>query len=228
MNLHFMRWWVALLEKAVLEKRAARQKWNQQNQDKRREQTRRAVALWRQRHPERNRELCRQTRARNPETIKAKAARHYQKYHEREILARRAYRAARPEVGREYQRRYAKAYPEKMLARRNRPQSILAHRLRSRISTALRLQTKRPRRAESTIGCSMSEFRAYMERLFQPGMSWENYGKWEVDHIRPCSSFDLTDPAQQTECFHFSNLQPLWEKDNARKHMKVPAPEQVA
>lgn len=42
-------------------------------------------------------------------------------------------------------------------------------------------------------------------------------GGWEVDHIRPCASFDLTDTGQQKECFHWTNLQPLWELDNDRK-----------
>jgi hypothetical protein len=42
------------------------------------------------------------------------------------------------------------------------------------------------------------------------------YG-WHIDHIRPVSSFDLSDPAQVQECFHFSNLQPLWAIDNIKK-----------
>jgi len=50
-------------------------------------------------------------------------------------------------------------------------------------------------------------------------MSWDNYGYrgWHIDHIRPCASFDLTDPEQQRECFHYTNLQPLWWQDNLRK-----------
>lgn len=49
-------------------------------------------------------------------------------------------------------------------------------------------------------------------------MTWENYGPvWHVDHIRPCASFDLQDPAQQRECFNFKNLQPLFAKENLKK-----------
>ena len=44
--------------------------------------------------------------------------------------------------------------------------------------------------------------------------------RWQLDHIRPVSSFDLTDPAQQRACFHFSNFQPLWMPDNIRKGAK--------
>jgi hypothetical protein len=42
----------------------------------------------------------------------------------------------------------------------------------------------------------------------------------DIDHIKPCAAFDLTDPAQQKECFHFSNLQLLWAEDNLSKGAK--------
>ena len=66
------------------------------------------------------------------------------------------------------------------------------------------------------LGCSKPDLIAHLAAQFQPGMSWSNYGRggWEVDHIRPCASFDLTDPEQQRACFHFTNLRPLWRADN--------------
>lgn len=51
-------------------------------------------------------------------------------------------------------------------------------------------------------------------------MSWENYGKWHVDHIRPCASFNLADEEEQRVCFHYTNLQPLWGHDNCSKNNK--------
>jgi hypothetical protein len=44
---------------------------------------------------------------------------------------------------------------------------------------------------------------------------------WHVDHIIPCSSFDLTDSEQQKKCFHYTNLQPLWAIDNLKKSNKI-------
>ena len=52
-------------------------------------------------------------------------------------------------------------------------------------------------------------------------MTWENYGEWEVDHILPCASFDLEQPEAQRQCFHYTNLQPLWKADNRSKGAEV-------
>jgi hypothetical protein len=75
----------------------------------------------------------------------------------------------------------------------------------------------RSARTMELVGCSLAGLWLHLERQFQPGMSRGNYGEWHVDHVRPCASFDLTDPAQQRACFHFSNLRPLWGPENASK-----------
>lgn len=71
-----------------------------------------------------------------------------------------------------------------------------------------------------SLGCTTEFFKSYIESLWLPGMTWENYGKggWHIDEIRPCASFDLSDPEQYKQCFHYSNAQPLWEKDNIIKN----------
>lgn len=70
------------------------------------------------------------------------------------------------------------------------------------------------------LGCTPGALKIYLEAKFIDGMSWDNQGKWHIDHIRPCASFDLTDPEQQKQCFHYSNLQPLWASDNIKKGAK--------
>ena len=67
------------------------------------------------------------------------------------------------------------------------------------------------------VGCTTKQLAEHLERQFKEGMSWDNYGEWHVDHIRPCASFDLSDEGQQKECFHWRNLQPLWGIENIKK-----------
>jgi len=52
-------------------------------------------------------------------------------------------------------------------------------------------------------------------------MTRENHGKWHLDHVRPCASFDLTKPEEQEKCFHYSNYQPLWAEQNLSKGAKL-------
>lgn len=88
--------------------------------------------------------------------------------------------------------------------------------LRRRLNSAIKTNSK----SQSTLkllGCVVSEFKIYLESKFQPGMTWNNYGRWEIDHIRPCASFDLSKPHEQKKCFNWTNLQPLWKKDNRVK-----------
>jgi hypothetical protein len=70
------------------------------------------------------------------------------------------------------------------------------------------------------VGCNIDILIKYIESLFLEDMSWDNYGKWHIDHIRPCSSFDLSDNEQQKICFNYKNLQPLWAEDNLKKSDK--------
>jgi hypothetical protein len=88
----------------------------------------------------------------------------------------------------------------------------------------IRLAIKNGWKAESSLsltGCkSWNEVKIYLESKFEKGMNWENMGEWHIDHIRPCSSFDLNNPKQQKQCFHYTNLQPLWAKDNLSKSNK--------
>ena len=61
----------------------------------------------------------------------------------------------------------------------------------------------------------------HLEKSFKSGMTRENHGKWHIDHIIPCVSFDLTKPEEQAKCFHYTNLQPLWASENLAKGSKI-------
>ena len=93
--------------------------------------------------------------------------------------------------------------------------------LRSRIHMALKGNVKSLKTIE-LIGCSISFFKKYIESKFKTGMTWDNHGYygWHIDHIRPCASFDLTDPEQQKQCFNYKNMQPMWGEENMKKGKK--------
>jgi len=140
----------------------------------------------------------------------------------------RSYREADPERFRRlssesYCRNKAKRVKNAVDYERKRmaedPAFLLIKRLRCRIWYAL-CGAKKQGSTVDLLGCTPEQARRHIENQFKPGMSWENYGEWHIDHIRPCSSFDLTDPDQQKECFHFSNLQPLWSTENLSKGAK--------
>jgi hypothetical protein len=75
--------------------------------------------------------------------------------------------------------------------------------------------------AVKDLGCSVEELKIWLESQFEPGMSWKNYGfgigKWNIDHIVPLCSFDLTKKEEFKKACHWFNLQPLWTIDNMFK-----------
>lgn len=97
----------------------------------------------------------------------------------------------------------------------------LTYNLRRRMLLALRGKNK-SNASITLLGCTAEQLRVHLESLFTEGMTWENYSLkgWHVDHIRPCASFDLSDPDQQKQCFHWTNLKPMWAADNIRKGAK--------
>ena len=100
----------------------------------------------------------------------------------------------------------------------------LAGNLRSGLNRILRGQVKRGS-AVRDLGCSISELMQHLERQWQYGMSWENYGnkigQWSVDHKMPISKFDLTKREELLKAVHYTNLQPMWHIDNLKKGNRI-------
>lgn len=118
--------------------------------------------------------------------------------------------------------------PAKIKARLQRqrwysiPKNRIACSLRVRLRKALRMGIKIDT-TETLLGCSFEQAKHHLELKFQLGMTWNNYGKWHIDHIVPCSFFDLSDYHQQRMCFNYQNLQPMWAKENISKNNRVSA-----
>jgi len=161
----------------------------------------------------------------NQDKNKARSSANYYANHEKKKASQRIYNRKRAD----YQREYMKIYYEnnkdviKENVRKNalkRKHSDVGYRLicnyRTRIYKAVK-GIEKPKKTIELIGCSVEELKDHLEKQFKPGMSWKNYGKWHIDHIRPCSSYDLLDIEQMKECFNYKNLQPLWAEENLLK-----------
>lgn len=103
------------------------------------------------------------------------------------------------------------------------PNWVFAQKVRSK----MRLLVRGHRKSASTeklLGCTILAFKSYLESLWEPWMSWANYGnkagQWCIDHIFPVEAFDLSDPVAQRVCFHYTNQRPLGVKENREKWHK--------
>lgn len=101
--------------------------------------------------------------------------------------------------------------------------------LRTRIRLALKNNWKSGHTIE-LLGCSIEQLKQHLEAQFKEGMSWDNYGRgwggkgmqqWHIDHIKSLVSFDRSDTNWQFKAFHYTNLQPLWAKENLSKGSKI-------
>ena len=95
----------------------------------------------------------------------------------------------------------------------------MVNNLRRRLGNALNGHTKSASTME-LLGCTAQQCNAHLESQFAVGMSWDNRAEWHIDHIKPCAAFDLSLESHQRACFHYSNLQPLWARDNLSKGAK--------
>lgn len=153
----------------------------------------------------------------NCEQLKEKMKEYYVENCEQIKEKRRQYRKENFEKIKKY---YEEHREEKREYRRERYKTDikfkLSHNLRRRFARALAGNAKTAS-AIKLIGCTVEELHTFLEAEFGEGMTWENYGDWHIDHIRPCASFNLEDPEEQKKCFHWTNLQPLWAADNWAK-----------
>jgi len=129
---------------------------------------------------------------------------HIKKYHKK-------YR----QDNKEYFKKYYKKY------KNNRRATDVNFRITTNLRNRLYCAIKNNQKAGHTIellGCSIDQFKIYMQNMFEPGMTWENYGAvWHIDHIIPCSFFNMSYPEHQIACFNWQNLQPMFGEENLHK-----------
>jgi len=134
---------------------------------------------------------------------------------------------------RELNHRWNEKNPEKRKAiyrkankkRNSTPRGQLNRNMSSAILKALR-GNKNGRPWESLVGYTISQLKTHLEKRFKDGMTWENYGKWHLDHIIPITAFNFEkiEDIDFKRCWALKNLQPLWEKENISKSNKLKKP----
>lgn len=179
------------------------------------ERERRQAAM--EKDPERVRAYWRKYEAANKEKCREKVRR----YDRENADKRKAYREAHKDEFAARSAAHEKANHHRRRSRHDERQAVdpeyrIRRALRSRFKQAMRSNYKSTS-AVHDLGCTIAELRIHLERKFMPGMDWENYGEWHIDHIRDLVLFDLIDPQQARLASHYTNLQPLWRFENISK-----------
>lgn len=125
---------------------------------------------------------------------------------------------------RKYNKKYSQDYnqthkKEKAKYERQRSLKDINYKLSRYLRTRIYITLKNNYKSKSTqqlLGCAIEYFKNYIEQQFTSKMTWKNYSRfgWHIDHIKPCASFDLSKSSEQQKCFHYTNLRPLWWKEN--------------
>lgn len=150
--------------------------------------------------------------------------RHYRRNRESILAMKRDYYIRNREKKQAYDREYRKKNSAKRreqqrawdMNTRRAPAHQIIRNTRRRIAHAL-IGNRKSVRTMELLGCTPEAFRDHLSAQFDSQMSWENYGDWHIDHIRPCYSFDLTKEDQLRECFHYTNCRPLWATENVKR-----------
>lgn len=200
---------------------AANKKWREENK----EYVKYCMAKWYAEHKEHMAEYHKKLYQENKEVISKKAKKFREENRDKIAEARKKYRQTN------HAKRVKCAWDKNK--RRNDVGYHISCVLRSGFYDALSGRVKKSS-AVRDLGCSIAELKERLEGLFYDNprtgekMNWDNYGKrdpnsegWQIDHIIPVSSFDLTKRKEQLKVIHYTNLQPLWAIDNLRKNNRL-------
>jgi hypothetical protein len=170
-------------------------------------------------------------RDKNPQKRKEILLKYYQNNKEKELLRFKKYRESNPEKRKETCRKYVENNKDKhneysknwkKLERIKNPKYKLINNLRKRTKDFLNYKKENKNtKIIDIVGCSPQFLKEHLEKKFKDGMSWENYGfyGWHIDHIIPLSSAKTEEEIYKL-C-HYTNLQPLWAKENLKKNNKI-------
>jgi hypothetical protein len=165
---------------------------------------------------------------RNSDKIREKAKKYYCKNKERIRQYKKEWQEKNKEDIAKKQKEYRESHKDKRKSyNKNRKNNDIGYKilcnLRTRLNRAVKpFGLKKSNSTLLLVGCTINELKEHLKSKFIDNMTFNNYGvgpnKWSLDHIIPCAAFDLSDPKQQKECFHYLNIRPLWNIDNFKKN----------
>ena len=184
-----------------------------------------------------NKEKQKKYRQEHKEKIVIRHKKWYQEHKEKITIQHKIYRDNHKEEIKNTDKKYRQEHKKELNIqinkyRINRRKTDINFKISGNLRNRVRDAIKNNLKSAPTmklLGCSINFLKQHLESQFINNMSWKNHGKgvgnknlkeWHIDHIRPCASFDLSKPEEQRKCFHYSNLQPLWAKDNLSKGVK--------
>lgn len=157
--------------------------------------------------------------------IKDKINRQKPKQKEYNKKYQKEYRQKNKEKLKNYLKLYNQRPEQRIKQKKKRKTPIM--KIRRNMSDSIRyiLKTnnlsKNKRKWETLVRYTLQDLKEHLEKLFKPGMNWNNYGKngWVIDHIIPIVFFQFknTNDVEFLYCWSLNNLQPLWAKDNLEK-----------
>lgn len=208
-------------EEKRLNKNAYQREWNKKNRDKKREMDKKyrennkekikeIHKLWREKNIEKIREQARDKYKENPKIFKERKKKYIENNIEKVKEQRRIYKMNNKDKIAKYER-------EK---RKNNPKYRLKSNLNSLIGQYRRRYNYTGNKTiKEMLGCDIDFFVEYLEGKFKDEMTLDNYGEWTIDHIIPISQVKTQEDIEKLN--HYTNLQPLWAKENSSKGKKI-------
>lgn len=137
-----------------------------------------------------------------------------------------------PQSKREADKKYYLSHRRECIRKNNECQSLrkakdpifrfkmsIRHTIYLAVTTRSKHSSSKSKKTEEILGCTLDYFMRYIEKQFKTGMTWDNYGEWHLDHIRPLISGKTQEEVYKLN--HYTNFQPLWAEDNLRKGGKI-------
>lgn len=225
----------------LVEKETSEYNVNNRNKDKLESTCKECIKIKNKNNREKLRESQRRWREKNPDymknygqsdKIKEYRKNYYKEHKEEEIKRKLEWRKNNPEKAKEERKKYIENNREKVNEyhsnwKKEKRQKDITYKLKENMSRRIRyelntlLKGKKTKRTFEYLGCEIDYLKEYLTSKFVENMSWDNYGEiWHIDHIIPCSAWNLEDEFENKCCWNYRNLQPLSCSENQSKKDK--------